>query len=299
MNSGDYELMRSEIHSVSAVIEAMAIELDDHRPILSKRLLIVGYGSNLNAAKVLERVLAARGIGLRFATPHRAVLLEGETLVCITRSAASDDVLAFLEANKAQHDCILLTANVESDNAVRLAQEASVQVVHLALARSRPTVATQSIFAIIMALDCLLSTESRTALWRDFALHLNQRLETMHEVARRRAGLASLAQRLFIVGDDIMEDVAVSLALTIMETSQLTCVPLPLGAGTKGPIMHFGETDGVLLLGEDPDGLFSRYRSSAGYSLHLSMPADAQEIAQALYTLITGQLLALELSRLR
>ncbi len=296
MQAADRTLMHDEIHEIPEMIMELGILLAGQQPFAVKRVLVVGYGSNLNAAKVLERSLAERGIGMRFATPQHAVLLDGEALVCITRSAANDDVMKFLTAHQSERKCLLMTATVDSENVQNLTE--SVRVAPLTLGSVRPAVATQSIFAVIMVLDCLLSSDvdERLQLWRDFSIHLKRDLPAMSLRAQGRARTLALAKRLFVIGDEVMEDVGTSICLTMMEVANVVSLPVPLRAGSRGPIMKLGAGDLALLLGNGPDELFRHYRAAAHYSLHLTSPDDVQGIAAALYALAEGQLLALELS---
>jgi hypothetical protein len=222
-------------------------------------------------------------------------------LVCITRSAASDRVMEFLEEHVGRRPCLLLTANAGSDRVRQMIDEQGLMVAPLGLAVSRPAVATQSIPAIIMMLDCSLASDSseRLKLWRDFARDMRTDMEWFMQRAGRRAAIPALADRLFVIGDETMGAVAHSLILTIMEVTDMLSVAIPLHAGSRGPAVQLGAGDCAILLGQGPEQMFRRYRQGTGYSLHLNPPSDRSELTQALYALIEGQMLALRLSALR
>jgi fructoselysine-6-P-deglycase FrlB-like protein len=300
MRSADYALMRRELHDLPDVIQRLSAQLaqltGDVRP---SRVLVVGYGANLNAARVMEASIARRGVGMRFATPERAQLLQGETLVCLSRSAASDSVMQILETSDAPDGRVLITAEPDA-SAARRAQDAGCEVIPLGLGGARPTVATQSVFAIIMALDWLLDDDrsERLALWDDVASSIKLRLKQLEVRAQGRAQVAALADRLLLIGDDTMEAVGHSLSLTLMELVPMAALTIPLSAGLRGPIMHLGDRDMAILLGHGGEA-FARYRRAAGYSIQLAPPADESELTCAVHALLEGQLFALELARHR
>jgi hypothetical protein len=300
MTTADLDQMLSEISSIPELIEQLST-LGPAQSISADRVLVVGYGANLDAARVLERTLAERGVGMRVATPDQAVPLPGEAIICITRSAASDQVMHTLieHAGRAERACILLTANPTAPVIGELPEH--VHVAPLGLAVSRPVVATQSVLAIVMTLDCMLSTDpaERHALWLDFARSLRADLPQLVERSRGRSEVVALAERVFLAGDDTMGAVAQSITRTLMEVSPTLAVPIPLGSGTRGPALHLGEGDLALLIGNGPAHLFASYRQGTGYSLHIQPPANQPPLTQALYTLVEGQLLAAALGRLR
>jgi glucosamine 6-phosphate synthetase-like amidotransferase/phosphosugar isomerase protein len=298
-NQSAIKLMHEEIFAVPEVIENLATHINEEAEVFSnkgldryRRLCIVAHGANLYAAKIMERSLARRGIGARFADPRNAILLEDELLICITRSAANDSIMRFLQQAKPDQS-VLITANPSSEYI-----PSGVHVIDLHLKHQKQaSVATQSIFAIVMVLDLYFAAQRRQEyldLWGVLADKLRRDMDELYERTQRLSQIGARSQRLFLVGSKTMESVAASIAWTIMETTTLPCNVIPLSAGLKGPAHRFNENDCALLLGRESEpGSFNVYRKHAGYAISLSAPAYAKELGIALYTLLQGQLLAL------
>ncbi len=299
------EIMHNEINDVPNVIERIATYVRTNSDTFNasglpkvKRVCIVGHGANLYSARIMDRSLAKRGIGARFADPRHAICLEDELLICLTRTAANDDIMQFLKDYNGSTKPLLLTANAVSEHIPK-----NAFILDLNLAGVQPGIATESVFAIVMLLDTFFSLDTRDQCishWQSFASKIKENMEAMQSHAERQARALALADRLFLMGNKTLEDVGRSLSWTFMETSDLPCSVIPLTAGRKGPLVHLGHKDCILLLGrEGTDDLFKNYRTGAGYSLQLTPPPYTKELGVALYTLLQGQLLALELGRSR
>lgn len=293
MNSVHHQLMLDDITNSPRMIRDLADHLESEAPLPVQRVLVVAYGANLTAARLVEHTLAQRGVSVRCAVPEQAHLLDGEMLVCITRSAGNDAVLAYMHqelvANPELH-CMLLTAQTDLSVAVRPGE--NVRIVHLPLTSSAPSIPTQSVLAIFMALDALGRNE-RLAAWRAFADEAEAKMGEMIDRTERQAAVVGLSERVFFIGDEIMQGVGECLSLTFMQAAERTALVLPLSFGLSGPLARFGAADCVTLLGNGPQDLFGRYRQFAGYSINVRSLLASDPVTAAAETLLQGQLLAM------